>query len=81
VWVPVDGIHVTGTVLQHAVDGDESKCVVEVEGGEKLTALRSDILQREPLEPGGGVDQLTTLRCTPRLLPPCSCPPLTNRVV
>lgn len=62
VWVPLDGIHVAATVLQHAVDGDESKCIVEVEGGEQLTSARSDVLQREPLEPGTGVDQLTTLR-------------------
>lgn len=62
VWVLSDGAYVAGTVSQHSVDGDASKCVVETSNGEQLTATRSEVLQREPLAPGEGVDQLTTLR-------------------
>ena len=62
VWVPEQGSHVPGTILQYSVDGDDSKCVVETESGQRITAARADILQRETLAPGEGVDQLTTLR-------------------
>ena len=61
VWVLPPGAkaYVGASVVVHDAGGDKSE--VETADGEKLQILRSEILQREPLTPGEGVDQLTDL--------------------
>lgn len=59
VWVPQDGVYVAGSIVVHDNGGGKSE--VETATGEKLLVPRDEILQREPLAPGEGVDQLTDL--------------------
>ena len=61
VWVLPPGAkaYVGASVVVHDAGGDKSE--VETADGEKLQIPRSEILQREPLTPGEGVDQLTDL--------------------
>jgi myosin-5 len=58
VWVKQDGVYVAGSIVVHDAGGNKSE--VETAAG-KLTVPRGEILQREPLTPGEGVDQLTDL--------------------
>jgi myosin-5 len=62
IWFREEGIYYKSEVTQQSAGGDPTKCVIQTEESRKEhTVMREELFPREILEPGKGVDQLTSL--------------------